>query len=59
MPIDHCCWLDKDQGVEDLRPHSIEPYPEKAVGREELNSVRASPLQDFHLMSQGNEFKLQ
>jgi len=59
MAFDHSCWLDEDQGVEDLRPHSIKPHPEKVVGREELNSVRAPSPQDVHLMPQGNEFKLQ
>ena len=59
MPLDHGCWFDQHQGVEDLRPNSVKPHPEHPVGGEETKLTMALPLQDGHLMSQGDEPKLQ
>jgi hypothetical protein len=43
MPLDDGGWLDQHHGVEDLRPNPVKPHPEEPS----------------HLMSQGDEFKLQ
>src|SRR5450830_1224793 len=59
MPLDHGCWLDQHHGVEDLRPNPVQPHPEEPVGGEEPKLTRALPPQDSHLMSQGDELKLQ
>ena len=88
MPLDHGCWFDQHQRVEDLRPHSVKPHPQEPVGGEEpkltrvlppqdgqewRRGIRAAfrtlrmmssnrsmlPPQDGHLMSQGDELKLQ
>ena len=59
MPLDYGCWFDQHDGVEDLRPHSVKPHPQEPVGGEEPKLTRALPPQDGHLMSQGDEFKLQ
>ena len=59
MPLDHGCWFDQHHGVEDLWPNSIKPHPEEPVGGEEPKLIRALPPQDGHLMSQGDELKLQ
>jgi len=59
MPLDHSCRLDQRHGVEDLRPNPVKPYPEQPVGGEEPKLTRALPPQDGHLMSQGDELKLQ
>ena len=59
MPLDHGCRLDQHHGVEDLRPNPVKPHPEEPVGGEDPKLTRALPPQDGHLMSQGDELKLQ
>jgi len=59
MPLDDGCRLDQHHGVEDLRPDSVEPQPEQAVGGEEPRPARALPTQDSHLLSESNELKFQ
>jgi hypothetical protein len=59
MPPDHGCRLNEYQGVEELRPQSVNPHPEQTVGQEEPKAARASTPQDDHLMSQGEEFEFQ
>ena len=59
MPLDHGCGFDQHHGVEDLRPNSVKPNPKQPVGGEEPKLTRALPAQDGHLMSQGDELKLQ
>jgi hypothetical protein len=58
MPLDHGRWFDQRHGVEDLRANSVKLHPEEPVDGEEPKLTRASPLQDGHLMSQGDELKL-
>ena len=53
------CWFDQHYGVEDLWPNPVKPHPEKPVGGDEPKLTRALPPQDGHLMSQGDELKLQ
>jgi hypothetical protein len=55
MPLDHRCRFDQDQGVEDLRPHSVQDHPEESVGGEEPKPSSTLPRQDAHLMSEGDE----
>jgi len=43
MPLAHRCWFDQHQGVQDLRPQSVKPYPEQPVGGEESNPTSALP----------------
>ena len=57
MPMDHGCWFDQHHGVENLRPNSVQPHPEKLVGAEEPNPTSVLPPQDTHLMSKGNELE--
>src|ERR1035437_9069106 len=59
MPLDDGCWFDQHHAVEDLRPNSVKPYPQEPVGGEEPRATRSLPPQDGHLMSQGDELKLQ
>jgi hypothetical protein len=59
MPLDHGYRFDQHHGVEDPRPNSVKPYPEEPVGGEEPKLARALPPQNGHLMSQGDELKLQ
>jgi hypothetical protein len=59
MPLDYGCWLDQHHGVEDLRPSSVKPHPEEPVCAEQPRATLSLPPQDGHLMSQGDEFKLQ
>jgi len=40
-------------------PSSVKPDPDEPVGGEEPKLTRALPPQDGHLMSQGDELKLQ
>src|ERR1035437_4390285 len=44
MALHDGCWFDVRHSVEDLRPNSIKPYPEKLVGGEEPKLTRASPI---------------
>jgi hypothetical protein len=32
MPLDDGHWFHEDEGVEDLRPHSVKPNPEEPIG---------------------------
>src|SRR5664280_1630256 len=59
MPLDYGCWLDQHHGVEDLRPNLVKPHPEEPVCAEQPRATWSLPPQDGHLMSQGDEFKLQ
>jgi len=59
MPLDHGCGFDQHHGVEDLWQNPVKPHPEEPVGRDEPKLTRALPPQDGHLMSQGDELKLQ
>jgi hypothetical protein len=59
MPPDHGCRLDDHHGVEDLRPNSVKPNPEKSVRGEEANPIWVLPPQNAHLMSQANQLELQ
>ena len=59
MPLDDGCRFDQHHGVEDLRPGSVKPHPEQAVGGEEPRLARTLPTQDGHLVSQSNELELQ
>ena len=59
MPLDDGGWFDQHHGVEDLRPNPVKPHPEEPVCGEEPKLTRALPPQDSHLMSQGDELKLQ
>ncbi len=59
MPLEHGCWFDQDHGVEDLWPNSVKPHPEEPVGGDEPKLTRTLPPQDGHLMSRGDEPKLQ
>ena len=59
MPLDHGCRFDQHRGVEHLRPNSVKPHPEQPVGGEQPKLTRALPPQDGHLMSQGDELKVQ
>jgi hypothetical protein len=59
MPLDDGCRFDQHYGVGDLRPGSVKPHPEQAVGGEEPRLARALPTQDSHLVSQGNELEFQ
>ena len=59
MPLDHGCRLDQHHGVEDLRPSSVKPHPEEPVCEEEPKPAFALTPEHGHLMSQGDEFKLQ
>ena len=59
MTLDDGCRFDQHHGVEDLRPDSVKPHKEKAVGGEEPRPAGALPAQDGQLMSQGDEFELQ
>src|SRR5215469_1239252 len=58
MPLDHSRRFDEYQGFEDLRPRSVKPDPQEAVGGKEPKSVRALPAQDNHLMSQRDKLEL-
>ena len=59
MPLDDGCRFDQHHGVEDLRPESVKPNPERPVGGEEPRLSGTLPAQDDHLMSQGDEFEFQ
>jgi hypothetical protein len=59
MPLDYGCWSDQHHGVEDLRPNLVKPHPEEPVCAEQPRATWSLPPQDGHLMSQGDEFKLQ
>src|ERR1035437_6282461 len=59
MPLDYGCWFDQHHGVEDLRPNLVKPHPEEPVCAEQPRAIWSLPPQDGHLMSQGDEFKLQ
>jgi hypothetical protein len=59
MPLDDGCRFDQHHGVEDLRPDSVKPHPEQAVGEEESRPAGALPTQDGHLVSQSNELEFQ
>ena len=59
MPLDDGCWFDQHHAVEDLRPNSVKSYPQEPVCGEEPRATRSLPPQDGHLMSQGDELKLQ
>jgi len=59
MPLEHGCWFDQRHGVEDLWPNSVKPHPEEPVGGDEPKLTRTLPPQDGHLMSRGDEPKLQ
>ena len=59
MPLDDGGWFDQHHGVEDLRSNPVKPHPEEPVCGEEPKLTRALPPQDSHLMSQGDELKLQ
>src|SRR5665647_3551585 len=59
MPLDYGCWFDQHHGVEDLRPNLVKPHPEEPVCAEQPRATWSLPPQDGHLMSQGDEFKLQ
>lgn len=59
MPPDDSCWFDQRHGVEDLRSNAVKRHPEKPIGREEPKLARAAAPQHGHLMSQGDELKLQ
>ena len=59
MPLDDGCRFNQHHGVEDLRPHSVQPRPEQPVGGQEPRAAGTLPTQDGHLMSQGDEFEFQ
>ena len=59
MPLEHGCRLDQHHDVQGLWPNPVKPHPEEQVGEEEPKLIRALPPQDGHLMSQGDELKLQ
>jgi hypothetical protein len=59
MSFDHRRWFDESQGVEDLRPHSVEPYPQEPVGGMKPEAARALPLQDDQLMSEGDKLEFE
>ena len=59
MPLDDGCRFDQHHGVEDLRPDSVKPHPEQAVGGEEPRLPAALPTQNGHLMSQSNKLEFQ
>ena len=59
MPLDYGCRFDQHHGVEDLRPNLVKPHPEEPVCAEQPRATWSLPPQDGHLMSQGDEFKLQ
>jgi hypothetical protein len=59
MPLDYSCWFDQHHGVEDLRPNLLKPHPEEPVCAEQPRATWSLPPQNGHLMSQGDEFKLQ
>jgi hypothetical protein len=59
MPLDYGCWFDQHHGVEDLRPNPVKPHPEEPVCADQPRATWSLPPQDGHLMSQGDEFKLQ
>src|SRR5215218_639564 len=59
MPLDDGCRFDQHYAVEDLRPDSVKPHPEKAVAKEESRLARALPAQDGHLVSQSNQLEFQ
>jgi hypothetical protein len=59
MPLDNGCRFDEHHGVEDLRPDSVKPHPEQAIGGEEPKLPAALPTQDSHLVSQSNELEFQ
>jgi hypothetical protein len=41
MPSDHGRRFDEYQGIEELRPYSVEPHPEQTVGQEESKAAGA------------------
>ena len=45
MPFDHCRQFDEDQGVEDLRPHSVKAPPQEPIGGMKPEAARALPPQ--------------
>ena len=59
MPLDHGCRFDQHHGIEDLRPNSVKPHPEKPVGGEEPKLTRALAPQDGHLMPKRDNLKFQ
>ena len=59
MPLDYGCWFDQHHDVENLRPNLVKPHPEEPVCAEQPRATWSLPPQDGHLMSQGDEFKLQ
>jgi hypothetical protein len=59
MPLDDGCWFDQHNGVEDLRPNLVKPHPEEPVCAEQPRATWSLSPQDGHLISQGDEFKLQ
>ena len=59
MLLGHGCWFDQHHGVEGLRLNPIQPHPEAPVCAKESNPTRTLSPQDGHLMSQGDELKLQ
>src|ERR1019366_10051288 len=59
MPLNNGCRLDQHHGVQGLRPNPIQPHPEEPVCAEESKPTRTLTPQDGHLMSQGDELKLQ
>ena len=54
MPFDHCRQFDEDQGVEDLRPHSVKAPPQEPIGGMKPEAARALPPQDDQLMPPGD-----
>jgi hypothetical protein len=57
MPLDHGCWLDQHQGIEDLRPGAIKPYSEEPICGEEPKPTGLLAPQHAYLMSKANELK--
>ena len=59
MPFDHCRQFDEDQGVEDLRPHSVKAPPQEPIGGMKPEAARALSPQDDQLMSQRDKLEFQ
>jgi hypothetical protein len=59
MPSDHGRWLDQDQGIEDLRPQSVESDPEQTVSQKAPKAMGALPPENDNLMSQRDELGFQ
>jgi len=59
VPLDHGCRFDQHHHLQPARPSSVEPGPQQTVASTKPRSAGPLPVENCHLMSEGQHLKLQ